>query len=145
VKKNDALKPVAATAKSQASTDMTKISKGITNNAGTNSQLLTNIVKADAAAIPAVIGAVGTLGELLKDPSFSESIDIDLIPTNVTAPSPFGDSVELFRQEKTGDGPTQGAVGIDCTGCGVNGKLHYAGAITFSLCKSLKSTSTANH
>jgi hypothetical protein len=78
VKKNDDLKPVAATAKSQASTDMTQISKGITSNAGTNSQLLTDIVKAGATAIPAAVGAVGTLGELLKDPSFCDSIDIDL-------------------------------------------------------------------
>jgi hypothetical protein len=144
VKKNDILKPVAATAKTQASTDKTQISKGITNTAGTNSQLLTNIVKAGAAAVPAVVGAVGTLSELLKDPSFSESIDINLTPANATVPSPFGDSVELFKQEKTGDGPTQGAVGIYCTGCGVTGKLHYAGAITFSLCKSQKSASTAN-
>jgi hypothetical protein len=35
-------------------------------------------------------------------------------------------------------------VGIYCTGCGVTGKLHYDGAIKFSLYKSVILTSTIN-
>lgn len=92
-------------------------------------QTVTAAVDTVKAGVTAVVDAASKL----FDPSLDKTFNLNLAPSKLVD-SPWGQAFQLFKKEKSNDaGTASGSIALYCVECGVAGKVHVGGQLSFSI------------
>ena len=81
------------------------------------------------------VGAVVAAVSSLFNPSLDQTFNLNLAPSSLVD-SPFGQAFQIFKKDKTNAADTvSGSIALYCVGCGVSGKAHISGQLSFSISK----------
>lgn len=90
-------------------------------------------VNAAVDTVKAGVAAVVDAASQLFDPSLDKTFNLNLAPSKLVD-SPWGQAFQLFQKEKQNDaGTASGNVALYCVQCGVTGKVHVGGQLSFSI------------